>query len=259
MPTADRAPTPNPNPNPNENENESPGVDTRPVGDNRRMLEQTIRGGVGAQIEVAVEAKHSRFVCTIVRVETETAARDAIDEARRARWNARHHCCAFVLGSATAPDQVRRSNDDGEPSGTAGRPILDVLSGRNLIDCVAVVSRYFGGTLLGTGGLIRAYATAATSAIDELEAANRLVLRQRRQLFRLSLPHADAGRVEAELRVHGVLVLGTHYGETAVVTLASELSGGAELAALVAGITAGERVLEPAGAEWADAAPPPVT
>jgi uncharacterized YigZ family protein len=219
------------------------------------MLEQTILGGVGARVEAEVAAKHSRFLCTIVRVETEAGARDEIDAARTARWSARHHCSAYVLGSTTDPDQVRRSNDDGEPSGTAGRPILDALNGRNLIDCVAVVSRYFGGTLLGTGGLIRAYAAAAAAAIDELEAASRLVVRRRRELYRLSLPHADAGRVEAELRVHGVLVLGTHYGDTAVVTLASEPSGGAALAALVAGITAGERMLEPAGSEWADAAP----
>ncbi|GAA1216038.1 YigZ family protein [Rhodoglobus aureus] len=217
------------------------------------MAEHTLRGGVGSWAEAALDVKRSRFVCRIVRVETESDARDVIDAARKTQWNARHHCSAFVLGSNSQPDQVRRSNDDGEPSGTAGRPILDVLNGRNLIDCVAVVSRYFGGTLLGTGGLIRAYSDATAAAIENAVASKGLVLRERRQLFRLSLPHSAAGRVEAELRQHGVVVLGTEYEASAVMMIASTPDGEPELAALVAGATAGERMLEPAGIEWVDA------
>ena len=78
------------------------------------------------------------------------------------------------------------------------------MHGRNLIDCVAVVSRYFGGTLLGTGGLIRAYSDAVALAVDDARNQNGLVTRERRELFRLALAHSDAGRVEAELRQHGV-------------------------------------------------------
>ena len=187
------------------------------------MVEFTLRGGVGSWVEAELDVKRSRFVCRIVRVSTEPAARNVIDAARKAHGDARHHCSAFVLGSGSAPDQVRRSNDDGEPSGTAGRPILDVLNGHNLIDCVAVVSR------------------------------NGLVARERRELFRLSLPHADAGRVEAELRQHGVVVLGTDYGTSAVMSIAAVPDGEPALAALVAGATAGQRLLEPAGIEWVDA------
>ncbi|WP_010204989.1 IMPACT family protein [Salinibacterium sp. PAMC 21357] len=219
------------------------------------MLEFTVRGGVGSWAETEIEVKRSRFICRLVRVDSEHAAREVIEVARKTHWNARHHCSAFVLGSGSAPDQVRRSNDDGEPSGTGGRPILDALGGRDLIDCVAVVSRYFGGTLLGTGGLIRAYSHAATKAIEHVTASHRLVSRQRRELYRLSLPHADAGRVEAELRHNGVLVVGTEYGTSAVMTLAGEPACRPELTALVAGITAGSGRLEPAGTEWIDAEP----
>jgi len=219
------------------------------------MLEYTLRGGPGATAEAELEVKRSRFLCTVVRVASEEDARDVIELARKTHWDARHHCSAFVLGSATEPSQVRRSNDDGEPSGTAGRPILDVLNGHNIIDCVAVVSRYFGGTLLGTGGLIRAYSDAAALAIDGARAQHRLVVRERRELFRLPLSHADAGRVEAELRQHGVTVLGTDYAAQAVLTLATDAQGAADLAARVAGVTAGVGALEPAGSEWVDVTP----
>lgn len=226
------------------------------VGENGQMIELTLRGGLGAEAQAEVEVKRSRFVCRIVRVENEIHARDVIDKARKSHWGARHHCSALVLGSGSEPDQVRRANDDGEPSGTAGRPILDVLNGRSLIDCVAVVSRYFGGTLLGTGGLIRAYSDAVAATVEVAASSTGLVLRERRQLFHLSLPHADAGRIESELRQHGVVVLGTDYGAAAVMTVASAPAGEQELAALVAGVTAGQRMLQPAGIEWVDAEQP---
>ena len=99
------------------------------------------------------EVKRSRFLCRIERVESEGAARAVVDRARKEHWDARHHCSAFVLGPDGA---VQRSSDDGEPSGTAGAPTLEVLRGRALSDVVAVVTRWFGGTLLGAGGLVRA-------------------------------------------------------------------------------------------------------
>lgn len=214
------------------------------------MPDLTLRGGVGARVDAEIEIKRSRFLCRLVRVEDEAAARAVIDEARREEWNARHHCSAFVLGSASAPDQVRRSNDDGEPSGTAGRPMLEALSGRDFVDTIAVVSRYFGGVLLGAGGLVRAYSDAVLTTIDEAHAQGVVVARERRELYTLSLAHSDAGRIESELRQRGVNVLGTAYGQRAVVTL----SGGArvELEAIVASVTAGGGSLASAGSEWID-------
>lgn len=222
--------------------------------DNGWMLEFTLRGGPGSSAEAELEVKRSRFLCRVTRVETEDEARDAIESARKTHWDARHHCSAFVIGSATEPSQIRRSNDDGEPSGTAGRPILDVVHGRNLIDCVAVVSRYFGGTLLGTGGLIRAYSDAVALAVDDARNQNGLVTRERRELFRLALAHSDAGRVEAELRQHGVTVLGTEYGALAITTIAVAAADAAAVGERVAGITSGAGALETAGFEWVDVA-----
>lgn len=214
------------------------------------MPDLTVRGGVGSRVDTEIEVKRSRFLCRLVRVESEDAARAVIEEARKEHWNARHHCSAFVLGSARDPAQVRRSNDDGEPSGTAGRPMLEALAGRGFIDCVAVVSRYFGGTLLGAGGLVRAYSEAVLTTIDEARAQGRVVGRERRELFTLTLSHTDAGRIEAELRQRGVLILGTDYGRDAVLRIADD--DATRLAAIVAGVTAGGSALKAAGHEWVD-------
>ena len=214
------------------------------------MPDLTLYGGVGSRVDAEIEVKRSRFLCRLVRTETEEAARAAIDDARKTHWGARHHCSAFVLGSSGAPDQVRRSNDDGEPSGTAGRPMLEALSGRGFVDCVAVVTRYFGGTLLGAGGLVRAYSEAVLTAIDAAQSLGLVVERERRGLFTLALPHADAGRIEAELRQRGVLILGTDYGLDAVLKIADD--DATRLAAVVARVTAGTAELEALGHEWVD-------
>ena len=116
----------------------------------------TIAGRSSAEIEV----RRSRFVCDVERVESEEAAREFIEAIRSGSREARHHCTAFILGSNGA---IQRSNDDGEPSGTAGAPMLEVLRGRGVSDVVAVVTRWFGGVLLGTGGLIRAYGDAVSA------------------------------------------------------------------------------------------------
>ena len=217
------------------------------------MTDLTLRGGSGARVDAEIEVKRSRFLCRMVRVDTEDAARSVIEDARREHFSARHHCSAFVLGPAAAANQVRRSNDDGEPSGTAGRPMLETLTGRGFVDCVAVVTRYFGGTLLGAGGLAHAYSDAVLTAIDDATVGRLVVQRERRELFSLSLAHADAGRVEAELRQRGVTILGTEYGQSAVLRMAA--AGGNDLAALVASITSGASVPVPTGDEWVDVEP----
>ncbi|TFD13711.1 DUF1949 domain-containing protein [Cryobacterium sp. TMT1-21] len=214
------------------------------------MPDLTLHSGVGSRVDTEIEVKRSKFLCRLVRTETEDSTRGAIDDARKEHWSARHHCSAFVLGPSGAPDQVRRSNDDGEPSGTAGRPMLEALSGRGFVDCVAVVTRYFGGVLLGPGGLVRAYSEAVLTTIDEAQSGGLVVGRERRELFRLALSHADAGRIEAELRQRGVLILGTDYGRDAVLHIAGD--DAARLAAIVAGATAGSAELEALGHEWVD-------
>lgn len=217
------------------------------------MSDLTLHGGAGARIDDEIEVKHSRFLCRLVRIDSEQAVHAVVDDARREHYKARHHCSAFVLGPSGAPDQVRRSNDDGEPSGTAGRPMLEALDGRGFVDCVAVVTRYFGGTLLGAGGLVRAYSEVVLATIDTAHSRGIVVERERRELFTLALNHADAGRIEAELRQRGVHVLGTDYGREAVLRIADD--DAERLAAIVAGVTAGGAALESLGHDWVDVTP----
>lgn len=114
-------------------------------------------GGVGE-----IEEKKSRFIAQVQAVSTEEEAAAFIESVRKRYWDARHHCYAYILGEQ---GQTVRFSDDGEPSGTAGRPILEVLTGSGIRNLVLVVTRYFGGTLLGTGGLVRAYTQAAQAGI----------------------------------------------------------------------------------------------
>ncbi len=120
-----------------------------------------LRGGSGE-----IEEKKSRFICTVRPVHSETEAAAFLEEMKKKYWDARHNCFAFVLGSR---QETTRCSDDGEPGGTAGRPILEVLLGEGLCNVAAVVTRYFGGTLLGTGGLVRAYTQAAKAGIKASE------------------------------------------------------------------------------------------
>lgn len=120
-----------------------------------------IRGGQGELVE-----KKSRFIATLRPVETEEEAVAFVEEMKKKYWDARHNCSAFVIGSR---GELTRCSDDGEPSGTAGRPMLEVLTGEEVRNVAAVVTRYFGGTLLGTGGLVRAYSGAVKKGLAACE------------------------------------------------------------------------------------------
>lgn len=122
--------------------------------DSYRIL---LEGGEGEIVE-----KKSRFIATIRKCETEEEAVAFIDEMKKKYWDARHNCSAFVIGSR---GELTRCSDDGEPSGTAGRPMLEVLLGEGIRNIAVVVTRYFGGTLLGTGGLVRAYTQAVKEGL----------------------------------------------------------------------------------------------
>jgi uncharacterized YigZ family protein len=116
-----------------------------------------LEGGTGEY-----EEKKSRFIATVRRCESEEEASAFIDEMKKKYWDARHNCSAFVLGSR---GELTRCSDDGEPGGTAGRPMLEVLLGEEIRNVAVVVTRYFGGVLLGTGGLVRAYTRAVKEGL----------------------------------------------------------------------------------------------
>jgi uncharacterized YigZ family protein len=202
----------------------------------------TVRRPAVAEIDV----KRSRFLCRVEPVTTEEEARAVVEEERKRHWDARHHCSAFVLGPAA---DVQRSNDDGEPSGTAGAPMLEVLRGREVSDVVAVVTRWFGGVLLGAGGLVRAYSDAVRAGLDEAGVRQRLLLDR----YDIDVPHGEAGRLENALRSARVVVLGVDYGATARLHLAVPADEADRLPQLLAELSGGELHPEPAGSGWADA------
>ena len=148
---------------------------------------------IAANGEHEIEIRRSRFICALSRVASEEEARGVIERVRKAHWNANHNCSAWRIGDG---GRFQRSSDDGEPSGTAGIPMLEVLRRRDLTDVVAVVTRYFGGVMLGAGGLIRAYGGAVSSAIDAIGVVERRPL----HVTRMRVSHADAGRIENALR-----------------------------------------------------------
>lgn len=203
----------------------------------------TIAGRCHADTEV----RRSRFVCDLDRVETEEAARDFIDSVRASSREARHHCTAFILG----PDGgTQRSNDDGEPSGTAGAPMLEVLRGRGVSDVVAVVTRWFGGVLLGTGGLVRAYGDAVGAALDVAQP----VTRELRLDVAVDVGHADGPRVDNALRGHdGWEVVDVEYlsaGARIRVAVAPEALIG--LSGWVAALTSGAGTVTAGETRWVD-------
>lgn len=115
------------------------------------------RGGTGEIVE-----KKSRFIATVRLVESEEEALSCLEALRKKYWDARHNCFVYIIGEN---QETVRCSDDGEPSGTAGRPMLDVVQGAGLRNVLVVVTRYFGGTLLGTGGLVRAYSQAVQEGL----------------------------------------------------------------------------------------------
>ncbi|VEH08812.1 IMPACT family member yigZ [Corynebacterium kutscheri] len=194
-----------------------------------------------------LEIKRSKFLCFIRRAETEEQARAFISELKRRYPDARHHCSAYIY-HVDGAQAVHRSNDDGEPSGTAGIPMLDMLRGSGYQDIVAVTVRYFGGTKLGAGGLVHAYSESVGSCLAQVKT----VERHKKELYIVSFTHADAGRIEADLRAHKVAIVDTQYLERVYFTLAVDPGGKTELAALVASLTRAEPRLVAAGIDWVE-------
>ncbi|GAA2814585.1 YigZ family protein [Saccharopolyspora taberi] len=156
--------------------------------------------------ETEIEIKKSRFLCALARVRSEAEAREFVQSRRKLHHDARHHCSAFVLGDR---GEIQKSSDDGEPAGTAGVPMLEVLRRNEITNAVAVVTRYFGGVLLGAGGLVRAYAGAVSAGLDHVGLVERMPVR----IVSTTVDHAQAGKLENDLRSSGHQVTDVAYGE----------------------------------------------
>ncbi len=180
--------------------------------------------------------KKSRFLTHVAPVGSVEEADAVIASIRKRAWDAAHNCTAMVTG--LLGDQAR-SSDDGEPSGTAGMPMLEVLRRRELTDVVAVVTRYFGGVKLGAGGLVRAYSTATSEALD----LARLVRREALTQVRVEIDHADAGRFDNLLRDwaghHGATLGEAEYGTRATLEVWAPAAGIPALTDALAAASAG--------------------
>lgn len=154
-----------------------------------------------------IEIKKSRFICHLKRTETEEEATAFIEQIKKEHWKANHNCSAYMIGKN---NEVQRAHDDGEPSGTAGVPMLEIFKKRELKNVTAVVTRYFGGIKLGAGGLIRAYGGAVNEAVETIG----VVERQLHQQIDLTVSYPLSGKLENHLRESDYLLQDTSYTDT---------------------------------------------
>lgn len=193
----------------------------------------TYIGGSGEIIE-----KKSRFIATVHPVKTEEEALSFIDGIRRQYWDASHNCTAFTIGKN---HQLTRCSDDREPSGTAGRPMLDVLLGEDLHDTAVVVTRYFGGTLLGTGGLVRAYTAAVR------EGLKKAVILEKRPGVHLSIrtDYNGVGKIQYILNQSQIPILRSEYTDSVFLEALTPVSLLTSTTAAITEGTSGQALLSP--------------
>ncbi|MCD9145404.1 YigZ family protein [Streptomyces albireticuli] len=193
-----------------------------------------------------IEINKSRFLCALAPAATEEEAQAFIARVRKEHPTARHHCFAYVLG---ADGSVQKASDDGEPGGTAGVPMLQMLLRREVRYVVAVVTRYFGGVKLGAGGLIRAYGGAVGEALDVLGT----VTRQRFRLATVTVDHQRAGKLENDLRATGRSVREVSYGAEVRIEVGLPEADVEGFRAWLADTTAGTARLALGGEAYGDA------
>jgi uncharacterized YigZ family protein len=162
----------------------------------------TVKGNGEHEINI----QKSRFIAYVSRATTEEEAQDFIQHIKKKHWDANHNCSAYLIGEN---DHIQKANDDGEPSGTAGVPILEVLKKKKLKDTVVVITRYFGGIKLGAGGLIRAYGKATSEGL----LATGIVERKLMRIMHTKIDYTWLGKVENECRTSTYQLKEIHYLE----------------------------------------------
>ncbi|MFD3944614.1 YigZ family protein [Streptomyces sp. NPDC058579] len=192
------------------------------------------------------EINRSRFICALAPVATEQEAQDFVARVRKEHPTASHNCFAYVIG---ADASVQKASDDGEPGGTAGVPMLQMLLRREVRYVAAVVTRYYGGVKLGAGGLIRAYGGVVGEALDALGT----LTRQRYRLATVTVDHQRAGKLENDLRATGRNVRDVRYGEAVALEIGLPDADVDSFRAWLADATAGTATLELGGEAYGDA------
>lgn len=190
------------------------------------------RGGEGEIVE-----KKSRFIATVQPVHSEEEALEFIGGLKKKYWNATHNCSAFVVGEH---QELQRCSDDGEPQGTAGRPMLDVLIGADIHDAAVVVTRYFGGTLLGTGGLVRAYSRAVQAGL----AGSEVIEKVKGSRLTVETDYNSIGKLQYLLGQRGITIVDSAYSEVVKTTVLVQEDQVRELLEAVTEATNGKAVYE---------------
>ena len=193
--------------------------------------------------EGEIVEKKSRFIATIRPVESEEEALSFIAEMRKKYWDATHNCTAFVIGEN---HEQMRCNDDGEPSQTAGRPMLDVLLGEDVHNCCAVVTRYFGGTLLGTGGLVRAYSAAVKEGLRNCQILEKQLARK----LTVETDYTGLGKIQYILGEEKISTLDSQYADKVSLTLLVPVDQLDPLMEKLTEGTNGRCVMEPGEQVW---------
>lgn len=191
---------------------------------------------VKAEANAEVVIKRSRFIGHAKPVETEEEAVAFIEEIKRLHRTATHNCSAYMVGER---DQHQKASDDGEPSGTAGKPILEVIKNKGLKNVAVVVTRYFGGIMLGAGGLVRAYTDGAVAGI---EAAGEIELVLHREVF-VEVDYTWYGKLENELHGRGTRLGGTEFTDKVIVLCLPEVPEADAFIAWMTDLTQGQAVI----------------
>lgn len=199
----------------------------------------TVRGEATAEVVI----KKSRFIGHVFPATDEDEALRLLEAVRTRHRDARHHAFAYRLGPSA---RVQRMSDDGEPQGTAGRPILELLQKQDVTDVLLVVTRYFGGVLLGAPGLVRAYGEAARDALAAAERERRREL----SVLRLTLDYTWLGKVQHALEEAGALTLDTHFTDHVQILTAVEPAAAESLVRSLTDRTAGQLQAETAGTRF---------
>ena len=167
--------------------------------------------------EHQIEIKKSKFICHLFRIENEEQAKEYIAKIKKEHYKANHNCSAYMLGENF---EIQRSSDDGEPSGTAGVPMLEVLKKNQLQNTLAIVTRYFGGIKLGAGGLIRAYSTSVSEALKEIG----IVQGKLQQILDIIIDYPQLGKLQNYLENEQIAIQEINYLEQITVKVAIDIN-----------------------------------
>jgi len=188
----------------------------------------TVKGSARHTIVV----KKSKFISNVLPVENQNEAEKHIDAFRKKYWDATHNVYAYTIG---LNDEIQKFSDDGEPAGTAGKPVLEVIKSKTLKNVMVVVTRYFGGILLGAGGLIRAYGDSAAAGLNEAG----IVKRIKYDIYEVKVDYNQLGRLQWEIKQKGLIISNTDFAANVMLKVCVPASSTLNFEDFIMNITSG--------------------